>query len=76
MSLASLERKYPHLNLRWNMAQLDEMQRRARQGATADVLAFEYDTTVVEIMKLSKRNGFFVEPARKTPGLVQVGRSG
>jgi hypothetical protein len=75
MSAADLARRYPHLNLRWNMAQMDEMQRRARQGATADVLAFEYDTTVVEVLKLAKRNGFLVKPARKTPGLVQVGRS-
>jgi len=75
MSVADLERKYPHMNLRWNMAQVDEMQRRARKGVTADVLAFEYDTTVIEILKLAKRNGFLVKPARRTPGLVQVGRS-
>lgn len=73
MSAHDLARKYPHLNLRWNMAQMEAMQHRARQGATADVLAFEFDTTRTEILKLAKRNGFLVKPARLTPGLVKVG---
>lgn len=64
MSIRDLQRKYPHLNLVWTMEQMDRMKRRAEQGSTADVLAFEFDTTVVEIHRLAKRNGFWVRPSR------------
>jgi len=72
MSFRQLQDKYPHLNLRWNMAQMDRMMLRAREGATADVIAFEFDTTAVEILALAKRNGFFVKPARLAPRLASV----
>ena len=72
MSLKDLEHRYPHMNLRWSMADMDRIMARARQGASADVLAFEFDTTTVEIVRLAKRNGFFVKPARMTPRLVPV----
>ncbi len=72
MSIRDLQRQMPHLNLMWTMEQMDRMQLRARQGASADVLAFEFDTTIVEINALAKRNGFYVKPARMVPRLANV----
>ena len=72
MSTLDLQRKYPHLNLRWNMAQMDRMQERARGGASVDELAFEFDTTITEINALARRNGFHVKPARGLPRLLDV----
>ena len=74
MNLKDLEHKYPHLNLRWSMAQMDQIMDRARRGATADAIAFEFDTTTVEIVRLARRNGFLVKPARMVPRLVPITR--
>lgn len=70
MSLKDLEHRYPHMNFRWSMADMDRVIARARQGASADVIAFEFDTTTVEIIRLAQRNGFFLKPARMAPRRV------
>jgi hypothetical protein len=67
-----LQARYPHLNLRWSMAQMDRIQELARKGVAADDIAFEMDTSTVEIIRLADRNGFFVRRARGVPGLTRV----
>lgn len=60
MSIRDLQWQMPHLNLVWTMEQMDRFEHRARQGASADDLAFEFDTTTLEIEKVAERNHIHV----------------
>lgn len=64
MSLRDMEAKYPHLNLRWNMAQMDRIIEMAAKGHDAEEIAFVFDVTGTTIRRLCERNGIFLKRLR------------
>lgn len=56
-----LQRVYPHLNLRWSLADIWRIEELARKGSPADHIAFVMDTTSVEIERVCQRNGFWLK---------------
>lgn len=59
---ARLQHQYPHLNLRWSLADMDRLQALAAARKTVSQIAFEMDTTEVEVRRLCERNGIWVRP--------------
>lgn len=66
------QERYPHLNLTWNLAQMDRIMDLAHRGVSADDIAFQMDATRAEIVALAQRNGFFVRRLRGAPQLPSV----
>lgn len=55
-----MERRAPHLNFRWTMADMWKIEEMARAGKSADHIAFEVDATSNEIKEVCKRNGIYL----------------
>lgn len=56
-----------HLNLRWSLKDIDDVQAMIRQRMDARSIAEAFLTTEDEIIALCVRNGFTVPPRRRTP---------
>lgn len=46
-----------HLNLRWTMADMDDIERFVRQGWQTSDLAHKYSLSIKEMSKMLARNG-------------------
>lgn len=55
-----MERRAPHLNFRWTLADMWKIEELARKHRTADQIAFELDATTTEILDVCRRNSILV----------------
>lgn len=56
-----------HLNLRWSLKDIDDVQDMTRRRMDARSIAEAFLTTEDEIIALCVRNGFAVPPRRRNP---------
>jgi hypothetical protein len=72
MSLRDMEAKYPHMNLRWTMAQMDRIIEMAAKGHDAEEIAFVFDVTATNIRLLCQRNGIHLKKLRREPAMPKL----